>query len=211
MIAPNNIKKDSSEFSKSPLVIVVSGPSGVGKDAILNRMKEARYPFFFVTTVTTRKRRESEIDRIHYHFSSVEDFQKLLNDQGFLESANVYGNWYGVPKQPIKEAIIKGLDTIIKVDVQGAANIKKILPEAVFIFINAPSVDELCNRLKSRCTETAADLSLRIKTAQSELEKMADFDYVVMNPPGDIESAVKDILAIVKAEKCRVKKRQIKL
>jgi len=211
MIAPINMKKDSSEFSRSPLVIVVSGPSGVGKDAILNRMKEARYPFFFVTTVTTRKRRDSEIDRIHYHFSSLEDFQKLLNDQGFLESANVYGNWYGVPKQPIKEAITKGLDTIIKVDVQGAANIKKILPEAVFIFINAPSVDELCNRLKSRCTENAADLSLRIKTAQSELEKMADFDYVVMNPPGDIESAVKDILAIVKAEKCRVKQRQIKL
>jgi guanylate kinase len=211
MIAPINMKKDSSEFSRSPLVIVVSGPSGVGKDAILNRMKEARYPFFFVTTVTTRKRRDSEIDRIHYHFSSLEDFQKLLNDQGFLESANVYGNWYGVPKQPIKEAITKGLDTIIKVDVQGAANIKKILPEAVFIFINAPSVDELCNRLKSRCTENAADLSLRIKTAQSELEKMAGFDYVVMNPPGDIESAVKDILAIVKAEKCRVKQRQIKL
>jgi guanylate kinase len=211
MKASNSMKKDSCEFSRSPLVIVVSGPSGVGKDAILNRMKEARYPFFFVTTVTTRKRRDSEIDGIHYHFSSVEDFQKLLNDQGFLESANVYGNWYGVPRQPIKEAIAKGLDTIIKVDVQGAANIKKILPEAVFIFINAPSVDELCNRLKSRCTENAADLSLRIKTAQSELEKTADFDYLVMNPPGDIESAVKDILAIIKAEKCRVKQRQIKL
>ncbi len=211
MIAPNNMKKDSCEISRSPLVIVVSGPSGVGKDAILSRMKEARYPFFFVTTVTTRKRRDSELDRVHYHFYSVEDFQKLLNEQGFLESANVYGNWYGVPKQPIKEAITKGLDTIIKVDVQGAANIKKILPEAVFIFIDAPSVDELCNRLKSRCTENAADLSLRIKTAQSELDKMADFDYVVMNPPGDIESAVKDILAIVKAEKCRVKERQITL
>jgi guanylate kinase len=211
MILANKMKKDDTDFSKNPLLIVLSGPSGVGKDAILNRMKEHRYPFFFVTTVTTRKRRESEIDRLHYHFLSVQDFQKLLEDQGLLESANVYGNWYGVPKQPIKEAIARGLDTIIKVDVQGAENLKQILPEAVFIFINTPSLDELGNRLRSRSTENADELSLRINTAKSELEKMADFDYVVINPPGDIESAVKDILAIIKAEKCRVKQRQIKL
>jgi guanylate kinase len=211
MIPLNNMKKDNSDFAINPLVIVVSGPSGVGKDAILNRMKEGRYPFFFVTTMTTRKRRESEIDRVHYNFVSVEEFQKLLNNQGLLESANVYGNWYGVPKQPIKEAIAKGLDTIIKVDVQGAANIKRILPEAVFIFINAPSLDEIGNRLKSRCTESEADLALRTNTAQSELKKIADFDYTVMNPCGDIDSAIKDILAIVKAEKCRVKQRHIEL
>ncbi len=211
MIPTNKIQEDTSEYTSAPLVIIMSGPSGVGKDAILSRMKERRYPFFFVTTMTTRQRRETEIDQVDYHFVSVQDFQALLNSKGLLESANVYGNWYGVPKKPIEEAIAKGQDTIIKVDVQGAANIKRILPEAVYIFINAPSLGELCNRLISRCTENAADLSLRIKTAQSELAKMADFDYVVMNPPGDIESAVKDILAIVKAEKCRVKQRQINL
>jgi guanylate kinase len=195
----------------SPLVIVISGPSGVGKDAILNRMKELRYPFFFVTTMTTRKQRKTEIEGVDYHFVSVNEFQALLNNNGLLESACVYGNWYGVPRQPVKEAILKGQDTIIKVDVQGAANIKKILPEAVFIFINVASVDELSNRLNHRCTETAADLSLRIQTAQSEISKIGDFDYVVMNPRDEIESALQAILAIVKTEKCRVKPRHIEL
>ncbi len=194
-----------------PLVIVISGPSGVGKDAILNRMKERKYPFFFVTTITTRKQRTNETDRVDYHFVSVNEFQSLLDSDGLLESANVYGNWYGVPKQPVREAISRGQDTFIKVDVQGAANIKKILPEAVFVFINAPSMDELRNRLTRRCTETTADLSLRIQTAQSELAKICEFDYVVMNPSEDIESAIQDILAIVKAEKCKVKQRIIKL
>jgi guanylate kinase len=200
-----------SNLSSNPLVIVISGPSGVGKDAILNRMKEGSYPFSFVTTMTTRKKRKTETDRVDYHFVSIDEFQALLHCNGLLESANVYGNWYGVPKQPVKEAISKGLDTIIKVDVQGAANIKKILPEAVFVFINTPSMDELRNRLNHRCTENAADLSLRIQTAQYELEKICDFDYVVMNPCDDIESAIKDILSIVKAEKCRVKQRHIEL
>ena len=206
-----NKELDCLTPSKGPLVLIISGPSGVGKDAILNRMKERRYPFYFVTTLTTRRKRKTETDQIDYHFVSENEFQVLLNSRGLLESANVYGNWYGVPRQPVKEAISMGLDTIIKVDVQGAANIKKILPEAVYIFINAPSLDELGSRLKSRCTETAADLSLRLQTAQSELKKISDFDYVVMNPCDEIESAINDILAIVKAEKCRVKPRRIDL
>jgi len=196
---------------RNALVIVISGPSGVGKDAILNRMKERKCQFFFVTTMTTRKQRKTETDQVDYNFVSVDEFQALLQDNGLLESANVYGNWYGVPKKPVQEAISRGLDTIIKVDVQGAANIKKILPDAIFIFINAPSIDELRNRLLRRCTETSADLSLRIQTAQSELEKISEFDYVVMNPCNDIESAIQDILAIVKAERCRVKQRCIRL
>lgn len=206
-----NKELDCSTLASNPLVIVISGPSGVGKDAILSRMKERQCPFYFVTTMTTRQQRKAETDRVDYRFVSVNEFQSLLRDNGLLESANVYGNWYGVPKQPVKEAISRGLDTIVKVDVQGASNIRRILPEAVFIFINAPSMDELGNRLKSRCTETAADLSLRIQTAQSELKRISDFDYVVMNPCNEIESAIEDILAIVKAEKCRVKQRHIDL
>jgi guanylate kinase len=202
---------NGSKQDQNPLVIVISGPSGVGKDAILNRMKERRHPFFFVTTITTRKQRRNETDRVDYHFVSVEEFQNLLHNNGLLESANVYGNWYGVPKQPVREALSRGQDTVIKVDVQGAANIKKILPEAVFIFINAPSLDELCNRLNRRCTETAADLNLRLQTARSEMQKISEFDYVVMNPCDEIEKALADILAIVKAEKCRVKPRRVSL
>jgi guanylate kinase len=198
-------------ISPCPLVIVVSGPSGVGKDAILNRMKERKYPFTFITTVTTRRQRSSERHEVDYHFISRDEFQQLLKEDGLLESASVYGNWYGVPKAPVKEALAQGRDTIIKVDVQGAANIKKILPEAVFIFILPPSMLELSHRLTQRCTETVADLSTRLKTAEAEMQQVCNFDYLVMNPCDDIDSAVKDILSIVAAEKCRLNPRRIAL
>ncbi len=194
-----------------PLVIVISGPSGVGKDAILNRMKDRKYPFNFIVTVTTRQKRPNEQDKVDYHFISVEEYQRLKDSSGLLESANVYGNWYGVPKAPVKEALEQGLDTIIKVDIQGAVNIKKILPEAVYIFIMPPSKDELAKRLTRRCTENARDLELRLKTAESEMQQVGIFDYIVMNPCDDIESAIKNIMSIVAAEKCRVVQRKIEL
>jgi guanylate kinase len=194
-----------------PLVIVVSGPSGVGKDAILNRMKERNYPFTFITTVTTRRQRSSEKHQVDYLFISTDDFQKLLAEDGLLESAKVYGNWYGVPRAPVKKALAEGQDVIIKVDVQGAINIKKILPEAVFIFILPPSLDELSVRLTQRCTETVSDLSTRLKTAEVEMQQISNFDYIVVNPCNDIDSAIKDILSIIAAEKCRVNPRRIKL
>ena len=207
------ISQDQSciNLSNNPLVIVISGPSGVGKDAILNRLKERRYPFTFITTVTTRSRREKEKNQVDYHFISQDEFQGLLNNKGLLEWANVYGNWYGVPKEPVKQALRKGQDVIIKVDVQGAANIKKILPEAIFIFILPPSLNELSKRLTKRCTESPSDLSLRLKTAEAEMQQICNFDYLVMNPCDDIDSAIQDILAIVTAEKCRVAPRRITL
>ena len=195
----------------SPLVIVISGPSGVGKDAILTRIKEKGYPFAFITTVTTRPRRSNEKHQVDYNFISVDEFQKLLRSGGLLEWAKVYGNWYGVPKGPLKEALARDQDTIIKVDVQGAANLKKILPGAVFIFILPPSMSELSNRLMQRCTETEGDLTLRLKTAEVEMQQLSNFDYIVLNPCNDIDSAIENILAIVKAEKCRVNPRQINL
>jgi guanylate kinase len=193
----------------NPLVIVVSGPSGVGKDAILNRMKERKYPFLFVTTVTTRCKRKNENNGEDYHFISFAKFQELLKNNGLLESANVYGNWYGVPKEPVKEALAKGKTTIIKVDVQGAANIKKIIPNAVYIFIKPPSLEELGTRLKQRCTETDSDLSLRLKMAETEMQQIDNFDYAVLNPSNNIERAIQDILCIVTAEKCRVNTKRI--
>jgi guanylate kinase len=194
-----------------PLLVVISGPSGVGKDAILNRMKERKYPFEFITTVTTRSRRGNEKQQLDYHFISIDEFQELLKNEGLLEWANVYGNYYGVPKGPVKEALSKGRDTIIKVDVQGAANIKKILPDAVFIFIAPPSIEELSNRLISRCTENACDLEVRLKTAETELNQIRNFDYVVFNSSNKIDSAIEDIQSIVIAEKCRTTPRNITL
>ena len=201
------VKKDGA----GPLVIVVSGPSGVGKDAILNRMKERKYPFKFITTVTTRRQRANEKHLVDYHFISVAEFQSLMESEGLLEWAKVYGNWYGVPKGPIKEALARGEDIIIKVDVQGAANIKKILPEAVFIFIAPPSLEELSNRLNSRCSENAAELAVRLRTAEVEMQQIGKFDYLVLNPSHEIDRAIEDILNIIKAEKCRVKPRKIVL
>jgi guanylate kinase len=206
----NNIQT-CLNLNANPLVIVISGPSGVGKDAILYRLKEKKHPFEFITTVTTRKQRANEKHQVDYHFISVEEYQQLLKNDGLLESAEVYGNWYGVPKVPVKEALAKGKDVIIKVDVQGASNIKKILPEAVFIFIMPPSMEELSNRLILRSTETPADLSIRLNTAESEIEQITGFDFVVQNPCNEIDTAIKDILSIIRAEKCRVKQRKIEL
>jgi guanylate kinase len=206
----NSLNKPVFEYNNAPrcpLIIVISGPSGVGKDTILNRMKERSYRFKFITTVTTRQRREKEREGVDYHFVTPAAFHELRNNHGLLEFANVYGNWYGVPRQPVKEALEKGLDTIIKVDIQGAANIKKILPGALFIFIMPPSSEELFNRLTRRSTENTADLSVRLKTAEDEIKQIENFDYVVMNQSGNVENAIQEILAIVTAEKCRVNPR----
>ena len=195
----------------NPLLIVLSGPSGAGKDAVLTRMKEFGYPIKYITTVTTRPKRANERDEVDYHFISTDKFQEMISGNELLEWANVYDNWYGVPKQPIEQALDKGQDIIVKVDVQGAATIKKILPQAVFIFLIPPSQEELIIRLKQRHTESPFDLALRLKTAEEEMEQLSLFDYIVFNKQDEIDLAVSDIKAIITAEKRRVNPRQIAL
>ncbi len=194
-----------------PLFIVLSGPSGIGKDAILARMKESDYPLEYITTVTTRPRRVKERDNVDYHFISTESFQGMISGNELLEWANVYGNWYGVPKGAVKQALDKGRDTIVKVDIQGAATIKKILPQAVFIFLMPASMEELTLRLKQRHTESPSDLTLRIKTAEEEIKQLPLLDYIVVNKQDEIDLAVSEIKAIITAEKCRVAPREITL
>lgn len=198
-------------LASKPLLIVLSGPSGAGKDAVLNRMKESGYPAKFITTATTRPQRANEKDNVAYHFVSEEEFQKMMKNQELLEWANVYGNWYGVPKQPVKKALEAGEDTIIKVDVQGAATIKKLLPQAVFIFLMSPSTEELASRLRERQTESDPDFDLRLKTAEEEIKQLPLFDYVVLNKRNEIERAVSAIEAIITAEKHRPTPRKISL
>jgi len=193
------------------LLIVLTGPSGAGKDAILTRMKELGYPLEYITTVTTRPQRANESDNVNYHFISMERFQEMISRKELLEWANVYGNWYGVPKEAVKQALDKGQDVIVKVDVQGAATIKKILPQAVFIFLIPPSREELTTRLKQRHTESALNLALRLKTAEEEIKQLPLFDYIVLNKRDEIDLAVSDIKAIITAEKCRVIPREIVL
>jgi guanylate kinase len=211
MMSNSDDKQTVFATCANPLVIIISGPSGVGKDAILNRLKARKSEFEFITTVTTRKQRTTEKHKVDYHFISEEEYQKLLDEDGLLESAKVYGNWYGVPKQPIRESLAKGIDTIIKVDVQGASTIKRILPEAVFIFIAPVSLNELSIRLNSRGSETASDLAVRLKTAEEEMRQIYRFDYVVYNRCNEIDAAIEQIQAIITAEKCRANPRKIVL
>ncbi len=194
-----------------PLLIVLSGPSGAGKDAVLTRMKELGYPLEYITTVTTRPQRADERDNVDYHFSSMGKFQEMISGKELLEWANVYGNWYGVPREAVKQALDKGQDVIVKVDIQGAVTIKKILPQAVFIFLIPPSSEELALRLKQRHTESPFDLALRLKTAEEEIKQLSLFDYIVLNERDEIALAVSDIKAIIAAEKCRVTPREITL
>ncbi len=207
------MKKASCEvaFNSKPLLIIISGPSGVGKDAVLTRLRESGFPFERIITATTRPRRRMEREDVDYHFVSVEKFEEMLEHGELLESAKVYGNWYGVPKKAVKEALKRGRGVIIKVDVQGAATIKKILPQAILIYLITPSMKELVSRLKQRSTESSDDLALRLKVADEELKQLPLFDYVVVNEPGAIDQAVSGIMAIITAEKCRVTPRKVAL
>ena len=197
--------------SSKPLLIVLSGPSGAGKDALLVRMKQLGHPLKYVTTVTTRAKRATERDNEDYHFISTGKFQEMMENKELLERANVYGNWYGVPKQPVKEALEKGQDTIVKVDIQGAATIKKITPQAVLIFLMPPSLEELVMRLNQRHTESPFDLALRLKTAEEEIKQLPLFDYVITSQQDELDLAASDIKAIITAEKHRLSPRQITL
>ena len=196
---------------KKPLLLVLSGPSGAGKDAVLNRLKTVHFQIVHITTMTTRAKRPREKDGIDYNFVTREQFQKLIDDNELLEWANVYGNFYGVPKQAVRETLAAGKDTIIKIDVQGAATIKKIVPQAIFIFLAPLTLQELIDRLTMRNTESGDNLKLRIDTVKEEMTKVAMFDYIAVNEHGQIDRVVDEIRAIITAEKMRVTPREYNL
>ena len=194
-----------------PLLFVLSGLSGVGKDTVLAGLRQSGLPFFISVSATTRARRAGEKYGTDYHFVSKAAFQAMIDGNRLLEWANVYGNFYGIPKEPVRQALKEGKDVLVKIDVQGAATIKKILPQAVFIFLVTATLEELEQRLKRRRTEKPEELELRLKTAQHELEQIPLFDYLIVNREGDIAGTVEAIKSIVTAEKCRAVPRKLKL
>jgi guanylate kinase len=196
---------------KKPLLIVLSGPSGAGKDAVLHRLKMVHFPIAHITTMTTRSKRPKEKDAIDYNFVTREQFQKLIDNNELLEWANVYGNFYGVPKQAVRDALAEGKDTIIKIDVQGAATIKKIVPQAIFVFLAPLTMQELIDRLTMRNTESEENLKLRIETVKEEMTRVEMFDYIAVNEHGQIDRVVDEIRSILCAEKMRVKPREYNL
>jgi guanylate kinase len=198
-------------FHPLPLLIVISGPSGVGKDAVLNRLREKEVSFHFVVTATTRARREGERDGFDYIFVSVEEFERMIAEDELLEYAKVYGDYKGIPKQHVREAIESGKDVVLRIDVQGAESIRKLCPEVVTIFLIVRDENELVYRLKNRKSEPPDKIQQRIETARNELRRMGEFDYVVENPDKKLDDTVEIIEAIIQAEHHRVQHRKVNL
>ena len=190
-------------MSKMPLLVVISGPSGVGKDAVLAHLRATHPNACFVVTATTRPPRSRERDGDDYHFLRDKEYDRLLAEDGFLENATVYGHRYGVPKAPVREALARGQDVIVRVDMQGAGTIKRLVPNAVFIFLAPASLEELEERLRRRNTEGQSDLRLRLDTARQEMACQEGFDHVVINREGGLAEAVSQILAIIEEERQR--------
>ena len=196
---------------RQPLLIVISGPSGVGKDTVLQRMKERRLPFHFVVTATTRHARPSEVHGQDYFFISNDEFAEMIDKDELLEYAIVYNDYKGIPKQQVREALATGHDVVMRIDVQGAAKIRSIAKGAVLIFISTASETEMVDRLRARKTETPEGMRLRIATARKELERMHEFDYCVINQDMALDDTVDKIIAIIEAEHSRVQPRTVTL
>jgi guanylate kinase len=208
------VSKESNPFNlrkPEPLLIVISGPSGVGKDSVIERMKEMDLPFHFVVTATTRRARPGEVNGVDYFFLSSDEFAEMIEKGELLEYAIVYNDYKGIPKEQVRQALASGKDVVMRIDVQGAATIRSISPGAVLVFLITQDEEEMVNRLKIRKTETPEGLNLRIATARRELKRMAEFDYVVVNRECHLDDAVRDILAIIQAEHHRVQPRKVTL
>jgi guanylate kinase len=196
---------------RSPLLVVVSGPSGVGKDAALRRMQERHYPFYFLVTNTTRLKRENETDDVDYHFITKEKFAEMEQRGDFLEHAVVYGYDYGNSRSEVRAALARGQDVIMRIDVQGAATLKRTVPEAVFIMLLPPSSEALEARLRKRRTEPEEYLQIRLHAARLEMGEVEKFDYVIVNEDNALDETAELIHAIIKVEKRRVKPRRVVL
>jgi guanylate kinase len=194
-----------------PLLIVISGPSGVGKDTVIQRMKERELPFHFVVTATTRAPRPGEQDGVDYYFVTHDRFAEMIEQRELLEYAIVYNDYKGIPKEKVRQALTSGQDVVMRIDVQGAATIHAMCPQAVLIFITTGNEQELVSRLKARKTESPEGLNLRIATARQELRRIEEFDYVVINREDELDDTVDLILAIIQAEHHRSNPRKVEL
>jgi guanylate kinase len=199
------------ELSKQPLLIVISGPSGSGKDSVIKRMKARGLPFHFVVTTTSRARRPDEVDGEDYYFVTRSEFEGMIERDELFEYALVYKDYKGIPKERIKQAMSCGQDVIMRLDVQGAETVHSKSPHAILIFLSTRNEAELRGRLERRSTETAESLKVRINKVRQEFEKLNLFDYYVVNADGKLDEAVDIILSIIKAEHQRVEEREVDL
>jgi guanylate kinase len=197
----------NATIDSSGLLIVVSGPSAVGKDTILDLLLAEPSlmpkPVKRCVTTTTRDPRPGEREGIDYHFVTVSQFNASATEEGFLEYANVFGNWYGTPRQWVADQRAAGNDIVLKIDVQGALAVKERVPDALLIFFRPPSLEELERRLRARNTETEEQIARRLLDARNELAQMPHYDYCIVND--QVEQAVVDLRAVLRAEHCRIR------
>lgn len=187
---------------KTGQVIVISAPSGSGKGSVINGLLEKNKNLWLSVSTTSRNMRDNDIPGVTYNFVSKEEFEEKINDNYFLEYTNYAGNYYGTPKAPIKEKIEQGIDVILEIEIEGASNIKKLIPEAIFIFIMPPSLKTLVTRLKNRKTDSNDKIIERFHIAYKEINEVSKYNYVVINDK--LDDAIAKVDAIIKAEKCRV-------
>jgi len=203
---------DLYHLDRPPLLIVISGTSGAGKDsvarALVRRMGAAGYPAHFVVTMTSRPKRENETEGVDYIFVSRDEFERMIEQGELLEFAVVYDQYKGIPRQQAMDAMSSGKDVVMRLDVQGAATVRAMAPGAVLIFVTASSEQELAERLQRRRTEGEAQLRLRLESARREMKHMGEFDYVIRNVDGRLEEAINVALSIVIAEKHRASPRR---
>ena len=197
-------KKEASSF-----LLILSGPSGVGKSTILKYLNEKEPNLWFSVSVTTRAPRAGEVDGVHYHFISDAQYDEMLAQDAFLERADVHTARYGTPAAPIEEAIARHQIAVLDIDTVGAANVRKKRADAVSVFILPQSWQELAQRLAGRGTETPAQLEKRLSNARSEVEHLAEYDYALINT-NSAETAEK-LYAIIQAEKCRIRGRNFRV
>ena len=214
MTESSGILKDSISFdllNPAPLLVVISGPSGVGKDAVVKLLLNRNPALHFVVTATSRPPRKGEKHGVDYFFVSKEAFEQMIAEDELIEYANVYDQYKGVPKSQVRQAINSGRDVIMRLDVQGAKKIRSLCEDAILIFLAPTNKEEWYRRLSNRKTETEESLRLRLETVKEELEYLSIFDYIVYNPENCLEEAVDKIQAIIEVEHLRVQSRKITL
>lgn len=197
------------DLKDNGLLVVLSAPAGCGKDTVLAELKKADANIVQSISMTTRAPREGENNGVDYYFTTTEDFETKIKENEFLEYVKYGVNYYGTPKKPIEEMVDSGKNVILKIEVEGAGNVRKLYPEAISIFIMPPSFSELSRRLRNRGTETEEDITRRLKIAENEMQKASEYDYVVIND--DLTTCVEDVLAIIRAERFKYVNMQNKI
>lgn len=201
------MKWKSRMSKKVGKLIIISGPSGVGKGTVCNELRLYKPNLKYSISATTRLARTGETHGVNYYFLTMDKFKEMVQQNLFLEYAQVYGNYYGTPRENVEELLDAGYDVILEIDIQGAFQVKEKFPQGVFIFIMPPSIDELRNRIVSRGTESEESLANRLGSVESEIKCVDKYDYLVVND--DLDRCVREIEAIITAEQCRVQRNKL--